>query len=565
MTPHDVLADRAMIHRFHREIAYLDRMRPPENEARRDAALLGSSDGLLIVAWLWPTMSYEAAFDPFDVAVRENRALWESAAKHAQPADAENALEAMSRAIDHQRQERLRPVAHRFRDIIGLTALAVGRSVDDVTTHVAWSVPVARRELSRLSWGHSPFPFSSIVDLCGALQLEFTTAWSLVDPRRLARRIDQSVLASEISDRLRNLTLDNLESVERRLPRRPAATGQSDEVDVYRAPGPGARYWSLYEALADDLRTSPDYGLAELDQLLVEAGEMPLPESARTDRSWWSGNGTRAEGRPQVSAWWAAGYRIRGIETTSSGETVSVGLAALPGRAQWLTNPERTAQRQYRTPAPDRVEIYRAEHDLEVAMLQPKDFENIKRVLTAVGHVVAVASSIRSVPTDPDIRELVEFLQQRGEADRSQIERHFSDIRNTQIDVSWMTNLLSRARRQGWTVNNGTRRRPRWAPGRLSAEMMRDIADNLRLETSNIKYGDADAAAFLQVVAKNVGVDASGCDGPVIARRLVEFSGGTWQPEFESADKAVTGSGWEAIRDAVGVAMPPDGEIVGLD
>jgi len=560
VTPDDVHTDSALILRFHNEIAYLDRMRPPENEARHDAELLGSKDGVLIVAWLWPTMSYEAAFDPFDVALRENRALWESAAKHDQPAGAENALEAMSRAIDHQRQERLRPVAHRFRDIIGLTALAVGRSVDDVTTHLAWSVPVARREMSRLSWGHTPFPFSVIVGLCGALQLEFTTAWALVDPQRLARRIDESILASGISDHLRALTLDNLESVARRLPRGSASAGQSHEVDVYRAPGSGARYGSLYEALAADLRKSPDYGLAEVDRLLVDAGEMPLPESARSDRSWWAGNGTRAEGRPQVSAWWAAGYRIRNIETTSSGKIASVGFEALPGRAQWLAKPARTAEREYRAPDPERIEIYKAEYDLRVAMLQPKDVETLKTILTAFGNAVSGAS--RNVPNDPDIRELVEFLERQGEADRSQIEHHFSQIRDAQIDVSWMTNLLSRARRQGWTVNNGTRRRPRWALGRLTAEMMSDIADNLRLETSAIKNGDAVTPEFLQLVAKAVGVDSTSSTGPQIARRIIEFSGGTWQPEFESADMSVTGSGLKAVRDSVGTTMPPDDEII---
>jgi len=70
---------------------------------------------------------------------------------------------------------------------------------------------------------------------------------------------------------------------------------------------------------------------------------------------------------------------------------------------------------------------------------------------------------------------------------------------------------------------------------------------------------------FLQLVAKNVGVDSAGSTGLEIARRILESSGRTWQPEFESADKSVTGLGLKAVRDAIGIPMPPEAEIVVLD
>ncbi len=560
MTPYDVVADDSRLERFQTEVAYLDRMQPPKAEAENDAKLLASNGGVRIVAWLWPSPSYEPGFDPFEPDSGENGLRSENADSPSQPVGAENALETARVALDRQRQSRLWVPARRSREILALTARAVDRPVEDLETHLEWSVPLSQLELGRLLRGHTPFPFPVIVGLCAALQLEFTDAWVLVDPQRLARSIDQSVLASRISDHLRSHTLDDLENLEGRLRRPPVGAGRAHRLDTYRGPMPGGRYASLYEALASDVRDDPDYTLAEVDRLLVDAGEAPLPDSARKDRSWWAGSGRRTEGHPQVSAWWAAGYRIGKLEIDpSSGQVAAVGFEALSGRAEWLADPERIAQREYRVPGPEKVEIYRHEHDLEVALMREAgSFEAIATALLSFASIVeSVGIERRSlVPDDPDIRLLVEFLDEVGEADRAQITRHFDQGRDKPVGSSWMTNLLTRARRQGWTVNNGTRSRPRWASTTLTTRLMLEIAENLNLEPPAIEPVVAVPVGFLRDVAKTVGVDAADSSAPQIARRIIESVGGTWQPEFESADRSsVTGLGLKAVRDAIGMPI----------
>lgn len=493
MTPHDIAADNSQLVRFQTEIAYLDRTQPAEDEVRDDTERLKSKDGILIVAWLWPSPIYESAYDPFDVASRENQTLWVNTGRHSPGVDAEKAFAAAGHALDHRRQKRCQVAARRFELIIETTARAVGCHIEDVKTHLKWSTPLTNLELDRLLHGCTPFPFPVIISLCRALQLEFTDtlAWVLIDPQRLARRIRQSVVASGISSQLRFLTLENLESMVKKVPRGHVNAGQAQELDLYRAPQPGGRYWSLYEALAADERDHPDYTLAEIDQILVEAGETCLPVSASADRSWWAGSGAKPEGRPQVSAWWAAGYRIRKVATTpSSGKVTSIEFEALPGRAQWLANPKRTVQREYRAPGPEKVGIY---PDIEglaaalaplakasAALTEEVDFEGLTAALTPLTTALERITELNlsrakleaNVPGDPNIQHLVEFLDKVGEASRSQIEHHFNQMQEKPGDAAWMTNLLTKARRQGWIVNNGTRSQPRWTATRLTAELM---------------------------------------------------------------------------------------------
>lgn len=560
MRPHDVAADASRLVRFQNEVAYLDRMQPPEAEVDNDARLLASEGGVLIIAWLWPSPSYEPGFDPFEPGSEENGLRSENAASPSQPVDAEKAPETASVALDRQRQSRLWVPARRSRDILALTARAVDRSVEDLETHLEWSVPLTHLELTRLLWGHTPFPFPLIVGLCTALQLEFRDAWVLVDPQRLARSIDESVLASRISHQMRSYTLDDLERLAGRLRRPPAGAGRAHLLDSYRAPMPGGRYASLYEALASDMRDEPDYTLAEVDQILVDAGERPLPKSARKDRSWWAGSGGKTEGHPQLSAWWAAGYRIRKLEIDpESGQVAAVGFEALSGRAEWLANPGRIAEREYRITGSEKVEIYRHDHDLGVARIRDAGtFESMVEALEVIAWAVESVRTARRplVPDDPDIRHLVELLDEIGEADRAQIERHFVQVRERPVPPSWMTNLLTRARRQGWTVNNGTRSRPRWASTALTTRLMLEIAENLNLEAPAIEPRNAVPVAFLRQVAKTVGVDAAESSATQIARRIIESFGGTWQPEFESTDRSsVTGLGLKAVRDAIGMPI----------
>lgn len=575
MLPHDVAADESLRIRFQNEVAYLDRTQPSEREMREDARLLGSKDGVLVAAWLWPSRLYEQELDPFDAASRGNRALWESVAGHVQQADAEEALSAVGSAFDRLRHGRRQVVAERFVRIIESTAQAVGLSAEVLETHLRWSAHLTEVELDRLLRGDAPFPFPVIVGLCDALQLEFKDYWVLVDPQRLAHRIDQSVRASEISDHLHKLTLDNLDSVRRKLPQGSVNAEQAQEPGVYPAPRKGSRYRALYETLAADKRDNPDYTLKEIDELLEFAEGTGLPDTARIHRSWWTVDGTRAEGRPQVRAWWAAGYRIRRVDIDdSSDQEPSIGFEALPGRTEWLAKPHRTEQPQYRVPGPDEVPIYPSDE----ASIYPVDARAVKGIgagLTVLaeaakqltGHVdvlgvmaaavATVAESLkdwhyrRNVPDDPDIRHLIEFLDNVGEADRSQIEHHFTHDLERSFDPGWMTNLLTRARRQGWTVNKGTRSRPQWVATRLTAELMADIANTLHLQAPAIAPGDTVPDEFLRLVAETVGVPSSNPSPSQIARGIIESWGGTWKSEFESTDKSLTGMGLVAVRDAI--------------
>ena len=501
MTPHDVLASSELLTRFRNEVAYRDRVRPPDAEVEDDAKRLSSKDAALIVAWLWPNPSYESDSDPFAEAGPGSPTQNESTTVE---------------AIDRDRRSRMLVVGRRFHELVGLAGRAVGRSEEDLSTHLAWSVPISRRELARLRHGHSPFPFSLIVELCDALQLEFTDGWILVDPQRLSRRIDESVAASAIADRLRVLTLENLEALVKKLPQ--GATHSAQRVDSYRAPGPSGRYRSLYETLAANVKPAPTYTTAEIDALLVAAGEEPLPASARADKSWWAGTGACAEGRPQVSAWWAAGYRVENVELdTAQDQVTSVGFKALPGRTQWLAEHDRTLAAEYRPPAPERISLYRHENDLYVALMsdwEPGAVERvgnmladaIKRSTDAIADRMAPILGRPYVPSDPDIRDLVDFLDTAGEADRGQIEQHFAQVRPSEPDVGWMTNLLTRARRQGWTVNHGTRRQPRWATTRMMALTIADIADALDLEPPMFDPRDPVPVDFLRRAARAAGV-----------------------------------------------------------
>ena len=294
-----------------------------------------------------------------------------------------------------------------------------------------------------------------------------------------------------------------------------------------------------------------------------------MPDSAR-NRSWWAGSGAKTEGRPQVSAWWGAGYRVRNIAVDrTSGDVVSIGFEALPGRAEWYADPERTSRREYRAPGLDKVRIYpdlveadnvriypdfgplRTVFAETLKALPPVDFEGIRAGFSALGKSFD-ASGLSIVPEDSDVRSLTKFLDEVGEADRSQIELHFSQVRDEPFDASWMTNLLTRARRQGWTVNKGTRKHPSWAATRKRALLMSAIADKYNLEAPTVDTAEPVPVEFLRRVANEIGTRSTSTSASQIAREIVESRGGRWRPEFESADKSVTSLGLEAIDDAIG-------------
>ncbi|SFH43405.1 hypothetical protein E3O11_12760 [Cryobacterium levicorallinum] len=573
MTPQDVVANTSRLLRFQNEVAYLDRMWPPDEEVFSDNDLLNSRNGALIVAWLWPTSDYRPEFDPFADALRGDweEKLGKETFGIRPSASTEDGLEAASRAIDHSRESRRLIAARRFERIIESTAREADRTAGEVKTHLVWSVPLAPQELERLLAGVTAFPFAIIVGICDALRLKFTDGWDLDDARLLARHIDLSVRASGIANRLRFLTLDNLTSVESRLPRRTIDAGQSQDLDTYRAPELGGRYSSLYEALAADERDSPQYSLAEINQLLLDAGELGLPVSARKGRSWWAGSGTKSEGRPQVSAWWGAGYRVESVSTEPiDGEVLDVKFEALPGRAVWVADPDGRPLREYRPPGPVNVRIYpdpetldnkQADLDERVLAIASRfDFDRFREAMVPVLENLDNWARLY-VPDDPELRSLTEFLDSVGEADRFQIERHFIQVRNEPVAAAWITNLLTRARRHDWITNKGTRKRPRWAALRLRALLLDGIAENLRLPAPAINPKDAVPVDFLLRVAESVDLPTSGSSVTDVARMIIESKGGAWRSGFESADESVTSLGLKAILDVVGMRMPPDDEI----
>lgn len=546
----------------------MDRRRPSDDDLHTDIDLLRSRHGTEIVAWFWPTADYRANSDPFELADTANREFQTELDMSISAVDARLEIGELVAAVDRQREQRRQVAATRFAQILEATANAVSRSAQDVVSHLKWSVQVSSRELEGLLRGLVAFPVSVVVSVCDALQLEFDDGWILADPRRLARRVDHSVRASRIADRLAILTFENLDSVEKRLPRKAEALEVLSQADSYLAPDPGGRYASLYEYLAKDARVAPHYTLSEIDEVLRRAGELALPESAK-HRSWWAGHGNRAEGRPQISAWWGAGYRVgRVVTDPSTTEVVSVEFLALPGRAEWRGDRARSAQRGFVLPGAEKVRIdltetttgarRQADLDQKIAALASQfDFDAFR---IAIAPVLASLEALHRamLPDDPDLRVLTKFLDSVGEANRADIERHLTAARGEAIDAAWMANLLTRARRNGWIANKGTRKQSRWAAVRSRQMMLGEIADNLRLDRPKIGPDDPVPLEFFQRVAEAVEVPSDNASVVQIAQRIVEREGGGWQQAYESADGSVTSLGLRALREAIGTRMPLD-------
>ncbi|MEW2012069.1 MULTISPECIES: hypothetical protein [Microbacterium] len=455
MTPNDVVEDQALRNRFQAEVAYADRLKPSEDASRDDAQVLESPDGLLVAAWLWPRELYDN--DPLEIVGRWNRGV--GSVDQSQLESGDSVRLAWIDAIDRRRQVLREIIAKRFARIIDSTARAVDRSVEDVKTHLAWSVPLTEDHLNRLLCADSPFPFRVIVGICRALQLDFDREfWELVNPSQLAERVDRSVLAAEITSRLRDVTLEDLKGVKSKLPRL-AEIGKAPMREVY--PAPARRYRGLYKSLAADGRDHPQYTVDAIDGILKAAGEKGLPSSAR-ERSWWAGSGAKAAGRPQVSAWWAAGYRVRGLEP-AAGPVAVVSFEALPGRAVWLADPDRTNSGEYRVPGPPRVPIYPIDQQgVQALSAALTVFAEAARLATLQRERMDAQEATADGPDNPDVRSLVAFLDKVGEATRASLVQHFASVRGGQVDENWLTNLLTKARRQGWTTNLGSRSRPRW-------------------------------------------------------------------------------------------------------
>src|SRR3954454_19422012 len=178
MIPDDVAADASRLVRVQNQGAYLDWVRPSDDEVRHDAELLGSKAGVRVIAWLWPNAVYDPSFDPFDDVSAKDQRFWDDAVKDSHVAGSAKALRTANRAVDRRREHRRQVAARRFQRIIELTARKLGHDdVETVKTHLKWSTPLTQIELDRLLRAQTPFPFRVIVGLCRTLQLEFNDGW----------------------------------------------------------------------------------------------------------------------------------------------------------------------------------------------------------------------------------------------------------------------------------------------------------------------------------------------------------------------------------------------------
>jgi DNA-binding transcriptional regulator YiaG len=88
---------------------------------------------------------------------------------------------------------------------------------------------------------------------------------------------------------------------------------------------PGSKYFALYEHLRPRQEATVRLSLPEIEALIGS----PLPNSARTGRSFWS---NRAHGALQGAAWMAAGYHV--VEIDLAAESVTFARPSLRCRVR---------------------------------------------------------------------------------------------------------------------------------------------------------------------------------------------------------------------------------------
>lgn len=449
MTPMDVAADAGLQERFFEAYAHRD----GATRTLREAELARSPLTLTTIAWLWPDRTYSSDFNPFDRADERN-------------------------SLDAGRWREW--LAAEFKHVLVVAGQASEHDVGDLLGYLAWTLHIGRSELARIVDGYYHVEWAQQV--CAALQLEFRNGWVLREPELLGRRVDQSKLASRISDHLRHLTVENLGNLikHKKLPQGVDEPERSREPEVYEAPVPGNRYRALYEVLANDKRDNPTYSPAGLSRRIEAAGGTPLPMDATADDTWWIKADTNPSQYGQAAAWRAAGYRVarkqgvlvsrfRPSEVTLadgkrvhvqkhvdpeddaadvSTEVLEVRLQALPGRRGWLADPARVNKGIYRMPTEVQVPLR-----LTKVAGEPLDLLHDGAVSTPLPRPGPTSAMAK------DIRELVDRLVAAGEADAATVKGFFPDLEPDEF-----AKLLARARRarEPKVRNYGSRTRPRW-------------------------------------------------------------------------------------------------------
>lgn len=564
------------------EVAY--RGGRPEDPAvvEYDADVLSSPSGLLTVAWLWPDQTFASNVDPFELAAASTPEDWRAR---------------LGAQVEHAMRQTSR----------GLAAYGVD-AVDEIRDYLMWQAELSEGDLRRLAEGRVD-QLAVWVRICRWLHLEFDNGWHIADPARLARRIEQARMASRIARRLRDIPASKLRDTWTRLPIDLPDAVPPTPREVYHAPK--GRYRSLYQALAEDQRKSPTYAISEINEILTHQGESPLPPSATSDPSWWAGRGTKVAGRPQVAAWWAAGYRIAEsygslrihrdnliLETVYEDEgremqadererlraITGVTFEALPGRALWLKNADRVEQGEYRMPG-----------DFSVSV-PPRDAppllsDYVSRALFALDRPTDVIDWVPVPEQEPDtdgprhvdehdedaaLTTLINLIEAAGEMNREEIVRSLAKadeepsvekptaIASSREGVSREAKtLLTKARRRGLIINRGTNRKPRWVTTGSCADLVLEIGQVLNERRSRHDQGaiqvprvgadDTVPAGFLAQVATDLGVvmPADALDVQ-LARAIVELAGGEWREDmFGTPEGELTRDGLKALSAAV--------------
>lgn len=530
MSPHNIGS------RAHRTLAYLDALgygQHPGESSNYPTVVeaLEPRARVLLVAWLGPHASLSSKSDS-------------AAAKHVSPT-----------------RRAPQDVAADFRRFLATAVKASQRPVSDVAAHVGWRASLSTRDLDRLLDGQDGFSIPCILDLCDALQLEFRDRWLLIDPERLARRIDESLTALQLVGRLRDLSGDRLESLYRRFPN---PSPDTSAVGPYLPPLQGTRYRALFEVLASDDRLRPSIGVRDLDQALQERGEgAGLPRSAYVDRSWWAGTGSKTAGRPQVSAWWAAGYRVGTLETDAeTGEILTVTFEALPGRGAWFANPRRLEgfgldERTPESEARPIVGARAAEILVPRSLLFGLSASPSHDGLSASGADHGEASDGALEVHDDLTMQLVSSLDELGEADRATVAAQL----DATLNDAELSNLLTRARRRGHVVNHGTRTRPRWVVAGSKADLMFEIARILSFDPPPMRAGSVISRQFFELVAHKLSLEAPR-DALIVdvVRMIITSADIEWSPAFVARDTIITLAGLEAVRDAALIQAGADTE-----
>lgn len=578
-TPWAVAQDPSLRARFQDEVAYRDGRVRDSVVRGYDASVLGSPSGLVVVAWLWPDQSFASDIDPFDLAATVSPQEW----RIRLGAQFEHALWSAARAVE----------SHGHSD-----------AVDDVLSYLMWQADLSEGDVVRLQAG-TVDQLAVWVRICRWLHLEFVDGWRIADPARLGERIEHARLARRIADDLKHLPTGQLRSMRRNLsPLLPDPVPRMPQ-ETYRAPK--GRYRGLYLALAQDSRQSPTYTIDEINRILESHGEGALPPSATEwPPNWWSGRGTKTEGRPQVAAWWAAGYRIaeefNGLsvyrdrlgeteilfdrpptEEEAMRESVITGVRfqSLPGREEWLTNQDRVESGEYRLPESVSVPLaglsatpLLSDHT-NAPLLAPQRPVDVIDWVPDGDNATDEVGEPGVLVTEASLIALVQCLNQAGEMDREQIARCLTAVDTSPVGDDTtaqgcaqdgsraIKSLLTKARRRGLIVNRGTNRKPRWVTAGSTADhvlRIKQVLDERQLtgghpaiEALRVGPGDSIPQDFLAQVAACVGVAAPADASDVeVASAIIDWAGAQWRTElYVSNDGSLTREGLKVIADAV--------------